>query len=167
MRSSFVSFFPCGESRGLGLWSSLVTLLRGVTRCRLLPSVAVYRRLAVGGRRSTQKNQFSTCPLAVYIKSATIVNRVSDPLKGKPTLVWEHMRPYGNVCDRVQPGRDSSVGRAVDWKSTCQRFKSASWHIQYINVLCTHHYWKTRVCVLASSWKWRTHQWVNLVGHGD
>ena len=30
---------------------------------------------------------------------------------------------------RVEKGRDSSAGRAEDWKSSCHQFKSGSWHM--------------------------------------
>lgn len=32
----------------------------------------------------------------------------------------------------VKNGRDSSAGRAEDWKSSCHQFKSGSWHIIYL-----------------------------------
>ena len=31
----------------------------------------------------------------------------------------------------IGSSRDSSVGRAGDWKSPCPQFKSGSWHLQY------------------------------------
>ena len=30
-------------------------------------------------------------------------------------------------------GRDSSVGRAEDWKSSCHQFKSGSWHVNNVS----------------------------------
>ena len=53
--------------------------------------------------------------------------------------------------------RDSSVGRAEDWKSLCHQFKSGSWHFSYSNmyILSTHF---ERLVHKFTPWRSSTHR---------